>query len=492
MRRGSIWLNLLFTFCLAASAAGQLGPAQKAPPIPPPQRRPISTAAVASRITPATVSIIAIGPDGDTLGQGSGFLVRSSGVIVTNNHVVTGASRAIIILASGEVYDRVEALDADPAADVAVLKIPGYGLPVAPVSTTIPPVGARVIAIGSPLGLSQTVSEGIVSAIRLVDGRQLVQISAPISPGSSGGPLMNDRGEVVAITTSQMTRGQNLNFAVPVRYAMGLVTASARPRPLAEVFVPDPNDEVIGAPAVGHSSARGPVESPLPDLGGTYFVSQTSTVGVKDRPTVEQVAVLLLARKHNVGLWISRFTKGNEDTVGRMVLPITAAETAPDGRIGLSLAETFSYSGAQTAEGFEATGSWTTDEGVAVNDHLRAERTTLDLTSNAGLYELTSRTLWQNGKASKPSGQPLDWTGEAAVVITRDSIWMDLYLENAKGGNTGAYFHGALPSDGHFALRNEAGKRMTGRVQDGHLHADWTDPRDDGSSFVGTIEGSRK
>ena len=105
-----------------------------------------------------------------------------------------------------------------------------------PTTGTLPAVGAPVVAVGNPQGLSRTVSTGIVSAVRLMDGRQMVQISAPISPGSSGGPVLNDRGEVVAIATSYLAEGQNLNFAVPVRYAMGLVERAKAPVSVAAAF----------------------------------------------------------------------------------------------------------------------------------------------------------------------------------------------------------------------------------------------------------------
>src|SRR5690348_11495869 len=90
----------------------------------------LSTEAIAARAVSATVTIVTIDAAGDTLGMGSGFLVRPSGVVVTNYHVMAGATNAAVILTNGERYERVEALDADPGADLAILKIPGYGLPV--------------------------------------------------------------------------------------------------------------------------------------------------------------------------------------------------------------------------------------------------------------------------------------------------------------------------------------------------------------------------
>ena len=162
--------------------------------------------------------------------------LASAAVIVTNHHVMKGAYGAVVTLASGERYERVAVLDDDPAADLAILKIPGYGLPTLQPTSKLPPVGAKVVVIGNPLGLAQTVTEGIVSAVRLIDGHDLLQMSAAISPGSSGGPVLNTRGEVVAVATATLTDGQSLNFATPVRYAMGLVESPGAPMSLAARF----------------------------------------------------------------------------------------------------------------------------------------------------------------------------------------------------------------------------------------------------------------
>jgi S1-C subfamily serine protease len=195
-----------------------------------------STAAIASSATPATVTILALNAAGDTLGQGSGFFVQPMGLIVTNWHVMSGASQAIVIRANGETFKRVTFVDGDSAADVAVIKVPGYGLPVLESRADVPPVGARVIAIGSPLGLQRSVTEGIVSATRMVAGRELVQISAAISPGSSGGAVLDGSGRVFAVSTSQLSAGQQLNFAVPVRYALGLIGPTIVEKSLSDIF----------------------------------------------------------------------------------------------------------------------------------------------------------------------------------------------------------------------------------------------------------------
>lgn len=167
---------------------------------------------IAEKATPSVVLIRV--PDG----LGSGFVVSADGRIVTNVHVVRGARTATVVAADGREFKDVEVMAADEAHDVAVLRIGAHGLtPLALGDSGAARPGEHVVAIGHPLGLGNTVSDGLVSAIRVISAqRTLLQISAPISPGSSGGPVFNDRGEVIGISTLVITGGQNLNFAVPI------------------------------------------------------------------------------------------------------------------------------------------------------------------------------------------------------------------------------------------------------------------------------------
>jgi len=178
---------------------------------------------IASQATAAVVRIDVRTPS-DTR-QGSGFLVDSSGRIVTNYHVIEDARSIEVKLASGDVYDAVEILGTDERRDIAVLQVKGFHLPALPLGNSDSVrVGATVVLIGSPLGLENTVSMGIVSGRRQEpQGYQLLQVSAPASPGSSGGPVLSGSGKVVGIAVSQMQAGQNLNFAVPINYARGLL-----------------------------------------------------------------------------------------------------------------------------------------------------------------------------------------------------------------------------------------------------------------------------
>jgi hypothetical protein len=174
---------------------------------------PASTPAdIAARGTPSIVSIRTENS------LGTGFVVRKDGWIATNLHVLVGGEKIVVALADKRELPVVEILAADASHDLAIVRIETTPLPALALghSDALRP-GDPVVAIGHPLGLEDTVSNGLVSAIRKIDdGSTVLQISAPIAPGSSGGPIFNDHGEVVGIATAIVTAGQNLNFGVPI------------------------------------------------------------------------------------------------------------------------------------------------------------------------------------------------------------------------------------------------------------------------------------
>ncbi|MBM3332941.1 hypothetical protein FJY68_14035 [candidate division WOR-3 bacterium] len=156
----------------------------------------------------------------DAVGLGSGFIVDPSGVIVTCYHVIKGACPAVVRLLNGASFQDIWVLGCDSAKDVAVVKVKGRNLPSVKLARSEDiEVGESVIAIGNPRGLENTISDGLLSGVRELDSLNLLQISAPISPGSSGGPVFNSSGRVVGIASSTLTESQNLNFCVPIRYA---------------------------------------------------------------------------------------------------------------------------------------------------------------------------------------------------------------------------------------------------------------------------------
>jgi serine protease Do len=162
-----------------------------------------------------------------TEGNGSGVIVSSEGYILTNNHVVEGAKEIHVALTDGREFDAT-VVGADPSSDIAVIKIEAEGLPVAPLGNSDDlQVGDWVVALGSPFGLENTVTAGIVSAtgrtnMRLADYEDFIQTDAAINPGNSGGALVNLSGQVVGINTAIASRTggyMGVGFAIPVNQA---------------------------------------------------------------------------------------------------------------------------------------------------------------------------------------------------------------------------------------------------------------------------------
>ena len=174
-----------------------------------------SVAGVVRAASSAIVTIYAVDVQGSRFALGSGF-IAADGRVVTNAHVVAGAALAEVVGADGSTLERASfAVALNEQLDIAVLprvRSPTRGLELA---APLPNPGDHIVVIGAPEGLSNTVSDGIVSAARRLGGQSLLQISAPISHGSSGGPVLDMAGQVVGIATSFLSEGQNLNFAVP-------------------------------------------------------------------------------------------------------------------------------------------------------------------------------------------------------------------------------------------------------------------------------------
>jgi serine protease Do len=155
---------------------------------------------------------------------GSGFIIDKEGHIITNNHVIEGASEIHVRLSTEKEYD-AEVIGRDPKTDIALIKIKSWNsLPVVELGDSGKvEIGEWVMAIGNPFGLSQTVTVGIVSAKGRVIGSgpydNFIQTDASINPGNSGGPLFNMNGEVVGINTAIVATGQGIGFAIPVNVA---------------------------------------------------------------------------------------------------------------------------------------------------------------------------------------------------------------------------------------------------------------------------------
>ena len=166
---------------------------------------------------PSVLLIMAYDDQDELMSLGSGFFFGDSNTIATNLHVVKNASKLAIKLSNGDVGQLTAVLGIDTANDLALLTSNVKGEVIVG-AERLPDIGEDIIAIGNPKGLEGTVSSGIVSGIRTEETRQWIQITAPLSPGSSGGPVLDAAGYVLGVTTFNYGGGQNLNGIIPTAY----------------------------------------------------------------------------------------------------------------------------------------------------------------------------------------------------------------------------------------------------------------------------------
>jgi len=180
-----------------------------------------------ARARPGVVLITTSNPSGVSIALGTGFAVADGKKIVTNLHVIQGATTVNIKTGDNRQYETTHVFGYDVVHDLAVLDCP-VPLPQLRLSEEQPSVGDVILTIGNPQGLEGSLSEGLVSGLRQLQGSTVYQISAAISPGSSGGPLLNQRGEVIAVTSFAVRGGENLNFAIPIRYVSPLLGETSK------------------------------------------------------------------------------------------------------------------------------------------------------------------------------------------------------------------------------------------------------------------------
>lgn len=180
---------------------------------------------IARKILPSTVSIAMGNPGSDEINTGSGFFVADD-VVVTNFHVIEGKAEGFVKAYGNETLYRIlGTVGIDQKNDLALLKIDkSKGQPLSLNVDDSIAIGDEVFAVGNPKGLEGTFSQGIVSNLRKTEKRNLLQITASISHGSSGGPILNDRGEVVGVAVGAIEDGQSLNFAIPASLLRNLLS----------------------------------------------------------------------------------------------------------------------------------------------------------------------------------------------------------------------------------------------------------------------------
>ena len=196
--------------------------------------------ALVKKLSPSVVSINVYDRENELIGTGTGFFISDQGYLVTNYHVIEDGVRAEAKLFNGEVLPIEGLLSEDIEGDLVLLSLGVKGRSFSSLKLAVKKIdiGQPVVVIGNPFGLEGTVSNGIVSAIRdMPELGKFLQITAPISPGSSGSPVINMQGEVVGVATLSFTEGQNLNFAIPVSKAASLLShRKAKPLTLLEII----------------------------------------------------------------------------------------------------------------------------------------------------------------------------------------------------------------------------------------------------------------
>ena len=191
---------------------------------------------IAEKALAATVSLEMRDRNGAVLSRGSGFFVRSN-LIATNYHVIEGAARGTAKLVDRYKAYTIEGFTAvDKTNDLALLKVTVYGVKPLPLGdSNMVRIGETVYVAGNPLGLEGTVSDGIISSHRDRYTKGRLQMTAPISPGSSGGPVLNSKGKVigVSVATYRGLEAQNLNFAIPSNHLKALLSHSGIAKPFS-------------------------------------------------------------------------------------------------------------------------------------------------------------------------------------------------------------------------------------------------------------------
>ena len=213
----NFYFLLIFSLCVVSIATAQT-----------PQQ-------IAQKAFRSTVLLVMEDKNGQPLSLGSGFFVKQ-GQIATNLHVVESATRGYAKLVGKEKKFNIEGYTAiDEKRDLIILKVADFGTQTIPLGNSdLVQVGETVYAVGNPRGLEGTFSDGIISSIRPVGNDKLIQITAPLSPGSSGGPVLTRKGEVIGVSVLTIRSGQNLNFAIPSNYLKTLIAKIGYAKPLSQ------------------------------------------------------------------------------------------------------------------------------------------------------------------------------------------------------------------------------------------------------------------
>ena len=423
----------------------------------------LHTTEIARLVLPATVTIYTVNSRGEALKQGSGFFVKTNGLLVTNWHVMKGAVTATVRLSTGIEFNHVMFVTGDSIADFAVLKVNATSVPIVSIDSEIPPIGSEIVAIGSPIGFDHTVTNGIVSAFRRMSDIELVQISAAISEGSSGGPIINSAGKVFAVASLAAIRGNDLNFGIPIRYAMKSISDEAVPKTLRSVFANsnpvNVRENLDWTMAILNEESK--------ELLGTFDAHTTITRKGSYRPEFEKSelsGVLILGRKSGIYYYRTRDVQSFE--FAGILLDVVSGSV---GKISFSEGRE-NFVGYKTHAGFSASSSYLTENGeitVQVEAHKRETK----YSEINGTYTGELRHWF-----SCPSvhvKNPLIWFGEAHILQVEDSLFMGLYMRDTNHVERSWFTSGKISREGDVYLLLDTNVILSGVAKLGNVSADW-------------------
>lgn len=214
---------LFYTFLFVSFLNGAIG-------------QELSAEKIYKNTSDAVVTILTFDANNNPLSQGSGVVLNDKGWIVTNYHVYAGSEK-IVVKHKNKIVEYTSIIGLDVEKDILILKIANNTFPHIVIgNSTLLKIGQKIYAIGSPMGLENTITEGIISGLRSGTemSKDFIQISAAISHGSSGGAVLDTKGKLIGISTSTVTDGQNLNFAIPINEVLRIYKQSdINPKALA-------------------------------------------------------------------------------------------------------------------------------------------------------------------------------------------------------------------------------------------------------------------
>ncbi|MCD6184647.1 MAG: serine protease [Deltaproteobacteria bacterium] len=253
---------------------------------------------IAKKTFRSTVLLVMEDANGQPLSLGSGFFVRN-GEIATNLHVVEGAAGGYAKLMDEKTKYDIEGVTAvDTKRDLVILKISNVRSQALSIGNSdAVQVGEPIFVVGNPKGLEGTFSQGIISSIRTIGSDKILQITAPISPGSSGGPVLNKKGKVIGVSVATFKGGQNLNFAIPASYLKTLLSKTGIVKPLAKSKQGKNQRSILSN--IGGSSTEGIIgESFVWDnnYDNSYIRNQGFTFSIRNhlRSAVSNILVLII------------------------------------------------------------------------------------------------------------------------------------------------------------------------------------------------------